>query len=73
MFTCSPSLGFLVVCETENPKTLGNSFNSWLTIVDLPTPEGPQMTRGRMTLIGAIFEDAFVVVNTEAERDEADR
>ena len=70
MYTCSPSRGLRVVCETENPKTLGNSFSSWLTMVDLPTPEGPQMTSGLMgALNGAIF--VWSEVKMPAEKDVA--
>jgi hypothetical protein len=35
-------------------------------MVDLPTPEGPQMTRGRIGLAGAILDD---VVKMPAEKD----
>jgi hypothetical protein len=35
-------------------------------MVDLPTPDGPQMTRGRIGLAGAILDD---VVNMPAEKD----
>ena len=67
--TCSPSLGFLVVWETENPNTLGNSFSKLFTMVLLPTPEGPQMTRGRMGLAGAILDKPDVDVKNEAVTD----
>ena len=43
----SPGLGFLVVCDTENPKASGNSAVSFLKRVDLPEPEGPHSTSGR--------------------------
>ena len=42
----SPGLGFLVVCETENPNASGNSSVSLTKRVDLPDPEGPHSTRG---------------------------
>ena len=45
--SCSPGLGPLVVCETLNPKALGKAAFIRSIRVDLPTPEGPQMTRGR--------------------------
>jgi len=49
--TCSPSRGFLVVWETENPKALGNSSNSFFRMVDFPTPEGPQITSGLTVVV----------------------
>ena len=35
-----------MVWETEKPKASGNSENSFLRRVDLPTPEGPEKTTG---------------------------
>ena len=36
--------------ETEKPKSFGNSVNSFLRSVLLPTPEGPESTIGRLSL-----------------------
>ena len=38
-------------------------------MVLLPTPEGPQMTRGRMGLAGAILDKPDVDVKNEAVTD----
>lgn len=46
----SPGRGLRVVWLTENPKCSGNSLNSRLISVPLPTPDGPQITRGRRIL-----------------------
>lgn len=37
-------------CETLKPKSPPNSWKRRLSIVPFPTPEGPQMTRGRRSL-----------------------
>ena len=36
-----------VLRETEKPKRSGWSANSRLSIVDLPVPDGPEITTGR--------------------------
>ena len=36
-----------VLRETEKPKRSGWSANSCLRIVDLPVPDGPEITTGR--------------------------
>ena len=53
-----------MVCETEKPKSSGNSAISFLINVDLPTPLGPVITQapplkegGRLTVaIGSVSE-----------------
>lgn len=50
----SPSLGFLVVFETENPNLSGYSANNLFSKVDLPVPDGPEMTIG---LVEDVEED----------------
>lgn len=43
--------GRMYVRETENPKVSGCSAKRRFSIVDLPEPEGPEMTMGRVDAI----------------------
>lgn len=62
----------LNIRETEKPKESGYSAKSFLSKVDLPVPEGPEITIGRPGILRILYRvEYFSLVKKSKEKSKS--